>query len=66
MVNKARVKIYVVQSRHTVNLPSDFVRDSAFPFKPGEDLMAEIRKGSIIIRRTRAEEISQHNSSSGA
>ncbi|MGB8219672.1 MAG: hypothetical protein WCE46_04750 [Methanoregula sp.] len=25
-----------------INLPSDFARDSAFPFKPGEELIARI------------------------
>lgn len=53
MVNKAIVKIYAVQSRHTINLPSDFVRDSAFPFKVNEELEARIEGDKIIIERSK-------------
>jgi len=53
MVSEARVKIYAVQNRHTINLPSAFVRDSAFPFKSNEELIAKIEEGRIIIERPR-------------
>ena len=51
MTGQATVKIYAVKSRHTINLPSDFVRDSAFPFKVGEELSARIENGKIIIEQ---------------
>lgn len=51
MVNKAKVKLYEYKSRHSINLPSDFVKDSAFPFKPHEDLMARIEGNKIIIEK---------------
>lgn len=38
-------------ARHTINLPSDFVRDSAFPFKVGEELIARIEKGKVVIEK---------------
>ena len=34
-------------------LPSEFVRDSAFPFEIGEDLIAKIDNGRIVIERPR-------------
>lgn len=52
MVDTARVKIYAVKSRHSINLPSEFVRDSAFPFKAGEDLTAKIEDGRIVIEKS--------------
>ena len=51
MVNKAKVRLYEVKSRHSINFPSDFVRDSAFPFKPGEELIARIEGNKIIIEK---------------
>jgi hypothetical protein len=51
MVAEAKVKIYAVGSRHTINLPSEFVRDSAFPFKVGEQLTARIQGSKVIIER---------------
>ena len=53
MVDKAKVKIYAIGSRHSINLPSDLVRDSAFPFKPNEELVARIEKGKLVIERAR-------------
>ncbi len=53
MVDRAKVKIYEVGSRHSINLPMDFVNDSAFPFKPKEELTARIDGGKIIIERFR-------------
>lgn len=52
MVNEVKVKIYKVGSRHTVNLPSSLVTDSAFPFKPNEELVARIDGKRIVITRT--------------
>jgi hypothetical protein len=51
MVNEVKVKLYEYKSRHSINLPSDFVRDSAFPFKPKEELVARIEGKKIIIER---------------
>jgi len=51
MVSQAKVKLYGSKSRHSINLPSDFVRDSAFPFKVGEELIARIDGNMIIIER---------------
>jgi hypothetical protein len=45
MSSKAKVKLYEYKSQHSINLPSDFVRDSAFPFKVGEELVARIDVG---------------------
>ena len=51
MVSQAKVKLYGSKSRHSINLPSDFVRDSVFPFKVGEELIARIDKDKVIIER---------------
>lgn len=51
MVNKVNVKLYEYKSRHSINLPSDFVRDSSFPFKPGEELIARIEDGKVVIEK---------------
>ena len=51
MVDKAIVKIYKVGSRHSINLPSGFVSDSAFPFQPNEELVAKIEGKKIIIEK---------------
>jgi hypothetical protein len=51
MVSQAKVKLYGSKSRHSINLPSDLVRDSAFPFKIGEELVARIEAGRIVIER---------------
>lgn len=51
MTNQAKVKIYAVKSRHTINLPGEFVRDSAFPFKVNEELLARIEDGKVIIEK---------------
>ena len=51
MVNQAKVKLYGSKSRHSINLPSDFVRDSAFPFKVGEELVARIVEQKVVIEK---------------
>ena len=51
MTSQANVKVYAVKSRHTINLPAEFVRDSAFPFKVGEELIARIEDGKVVIER---------------
>ena len=56
MVNKAKVKLYEYKSRHSINLPSDFVRDSTFPFKPNDELIAKIENGKVIIERRNGNE----------
>jgi hypothetical protein len=51
MSNIANIKLYEYKSRHSINLPSDFVRDSAFPFKVGEELVARIEEDKVVIER---------------
>jgi hypothetical protein len=51
MVSQAKVKLYGSKSRHSINLPSDFVRDSAFPFEVGEELIARIEGRTVIIEK---------------
>jgi hypothetical protein len=51
MVNKARVRLYDVKSRHSIYLPSEFVRDSTFPFKAGDELEARIEGSKVVIEK---------------
>lgn len=51
MVDRVKVKIYAFRSRHSINLPSEFVRDSAFPFKPNEELLAKIEGNKLVIEK---------------
>ena len=51
MTAHAKVKIYVSKGRHSINLPSELVRDSAFPFKPLEELIARIDGGRVVIEK---------------
>jgi hypothetical protein len=51
MVDTARVKIYEYKGRHSINLPSEFVNDSTFPFRPNEDLVARIDGSKIIFQK---------------
>ena len=51
MTAQAKVKIYVSKGRHSINLPPEFVRDSAFPFKPLEELVARIDGKQVIIEK---------------
>ena len=48
---QAKVKIYVSGGRHSINLPSELVRDSAFPFKPLEELVARIDGKCVVIEK---------------
>lgn len=52
MVDSARVKIYAVKSRHSINFPSQFVRDSQFPFKVGEELIARIEGDRVVVEKS--------------
>ncbi len=54
MTNQAKVKLYAVQSRHTINLPAEFVRDSAFPFNVGEELIARIEDDKVVIEKKKS------------
>lgn len=49
MVDTAKVKLYAFKSRHSINFPSSFVRDSAFPFEVGDELIATIEGDKIVI-----------------
>ncbi len=51
MTDSVRVKVYVSKGRHSINLPSEFVRDSAFPFEPMEGLVARIDGNRVIIEK---------------
>lgn len=51
MVSQTKVKLYGSKSRHSINFPSDFVRDSAFPFSVGEELVAKIEEGKVVIEK---------------
>jgi len=51
MVNQAKAKLYAVKSRHSINLPSDFVKDSAFPFAPNDSLKMRIDGKKIVIEK---------------
>lgn len=53
MVLEAEVKIYKVGSRHSVNLPSALVTDSAFPFEPNEPLRVKVEGKKLLITRGR-------------
>lgn len=55
MVNKVEVKLYEYRSRHSINLPGKFVKDSAFPFKPKEELIARIEGNKLIIEKGKKE-----------
>ena len=51
LVSKIKVKIYEYKGRHNLNLKSDFVTDSRFPFKPNEELTARIVDNKILIEK---------------
>ena len=51
MTAQATVKIYVSKGRYSINLSKEFVRDSAFPFKPLEVLVARIDGKRIVIEK---------------
>ena len=51
MTAQAKVKIYVSKARHSINLPTEFVRDSAFPFKPLEKLVGKIDGKRVVIEK---------------
>jgi hypothetical protein len=51
MTSQAKVKLYGSKSRHSINFPSEFVRDSTFPFVVGEELVAKIVNGKVIIEK---------------
>lgn len=53
MVDKVKVKIYKVGSRHSINLPSSLVTDSVFPFQPNEELIARIEGKRVILEKSR-------------
>ena len=51
MTAQAKVKIYVSKGRYSINLSTELVRDSAFPFKPLEELVAMIDGMRIVFER---------------
>lgn len=61
MVDRARVKIYAVKGgRHSINLASSFVTDSAFPFQINEELIARIDGNRIVIEKLRKNEVRRY------
>lgn len=61
MVSITKVKLYEYKSRHNINFPSDFVRDSQFPFKINEELIARIVGTQIIIEKAVKQDNSEVN-----
>ncbi len=51
MVSEVKVKIYKVGSRHSINLPSNFVTDSTFPFAPSEEITARIDGKTVVLEK---------------
>lgn len=51
MVKETKTKINEYKSRHTLYLQKDFVSDSAFPFKVGEELIARIKEDKVILEK---------------
>ena len=51
MTAQAKVKIYVSKGRYSINLSTELVRDSAFPFKPLEELVARIDGKRVVIEK---------------
>jgi len=50
VVRETKIKITEVKgARHTIYFRKDFVTDSAFPFKPGQELVAKIVGKKVII-----------------
>lgn len=50
VVRETKIKITGVKgARHTIYFRKDFVTDSAFPFQPGQELVAKIVGGKVII-----------------
>jgi hypothetical protein len=58
MVSSAKVRLYGCKSRHSINLPSDLVRDSAFPFKINDSLIIKIENDKLIIEKACMDETS--------
>ena len=51
MTNVTKIKIYKVDSHHTIYLPKDFINDSSFPFVAGQELTARIDGKRVIIEK---------------
>lgn len=51
MSSEVQVKIYETGGRFLINLSKYLVMDSMFPFEVGEELVARIDGGRIIIER---------------
>jgi hypothetical protein len=62
MVAEVRVTIYEVKGRHLMNLPSQLINDSAFPFEVREELKARIEDGRLIIERAKAKKTTKNPS----
>ncbi len=52
MVKETKTKIYKVGSRHTIYLQKDLISDSAFPFRPDEELVIKIEDDKLIVEKS--------------
>jgi len=39
-----------------IYIPADVRKDSAFPFRPGDDVLVTIKNGKLIVERFRGRE----------
>jgi hypothetical protein len=51
MVKETRSKIYKVGSRHTIYLQKELVSDSAFPFKPNDEVVIKIENDRLAVEK---------------
>lgn len=51
MADRAKVRLYEYEGRHSINLPGVLVKDSTFPFKANEELMAKIEGVRLVIEK---------------
>jgi hypothetical protein len=51
MVKETKTKINEYRSRHTIYFQKDFVSDSSFPFKVGEEIIAKIQGDKVILEK---------------
>ncbi len=55
MVNIATLKLSYIAGQYRLHLPKAFVEDSAFPFKPGEELTMKIQEGRVVMEKAMKE-----------
>lgn len=56
VVRETKIKITEVKgTKHTIYFRKDFVTDSAFPFRPGQELVAKIVGNKVVIESSKKE-----------